>query len=648
MKNLEEEMHPPHTQTRGKDKSSFGAASQKGKKKRDEKMPNFFAPRTTVGAQRSIKSVLISKEALLNVDMSIARFFYDTCIPINAVNSVYFQQMVDVIAAVGPGYKAPKYNQLRTNLLGSMKKEVQLVVDGYRSVWEERGCTIMADGWQDRSNRQLIIFLVYCKRGTSFVRSVDASDIVKNATTLCNLFVKLVEWVGSSNIVHLVTDNGANYKAAGVLLHDKYPSIKWSPCAAHCLNLILGDIDKMELVSNITKKASLVTKFVYNHAFLLAWLRKREGWTEIVRPGPTHFATTFIALKSILEHQHDLKAFFTSKKFKDSRYLKDKKASVVLAVVLDTRFWSDCTVVVGVAAPLIRMLRIMDTDRRPSIGYVYDRMYRAKKATKNIFKNKKKFYKPFTSIVKTGWDKQLRRDIHAAAYLLNPAFAYDKFNMCTKKEIMDDFVEMVTTLISDRSVQIKCIDEVAIYQDRLGSFARQLAIDSSKSMQPDEWWRVFGCSAPNIQNLAIKILSQTSSSSGCERNWSVFERIHTKKRNRLEHQRLNDLVLDNQMNCQDPIDYESIDKTDFWVMEEEEENSSPILDIDELDDMLYGEEALPINIQEEENLDKGIGEMQETPSLDLEELLDGGDEDDKDYERTLQELDAVWASKDAT
>ncbi|XP_073021727.1 uncharacterized protein [Primulina eburnea] len=156
---------------------------------------------------------------------------------------------------------------------------------------------------------------------------------------------------------------------------------------------------------------------------------------------------------------------------------------------------------------------------------------------------------------------------------------------------------MVTTLISDRSVQRKCIDEVAIYQDRLESFARQLAIDSSKSMQPDEWWRVFGCSAPNMQNLAIKILSQTSSSSGCERNWSVFERIHTKKRNRLEHQRLNDLVLDNQMNCQDPIDYESIDKTDFWVMEEEEENSSPILDIDELDEIIYGEEAFPINIK---------------------------------------------------
>lgn len=59
----------------------------------------------------------------------------------------------------------------------------------------------------------------------------------------------------------------------------------------------------------------------------------------------------------------------------------------------------------------------------------------------------------------------------------------------------------------------------------------------------DEWWRYFGGSTPNVKKLAIQLLSQTSSSSGCERNWNVFERIHSKNRNRMEHKRLNDLVF---------------------------------------------------------------------------------------------------------
>ncbi|XP_057462414.1 uncharacterized protein LOC130752621 [Actinidia eriantha] len=42
--------------------------------------------------------------------------------------------------------------------------------------------------------------------------------------------------------------------------------------------------------------------------------------------------------------------------------------------------------------------------------------------------------------------------------------------------------------------------------------------------------------------MARRILSLTTSSSGCERNWSTFEGIHTKKRNRLDATRLNNLV----------------------------------------------------------------------------------------------------------
>ncbi|KAL6345482.1 hypothetical protein AAG906_017202 [Vitis piasezkii] len=40
----------------------------------------------------------------------------------------------------------------------------------------------MGDGWTDNRQRTLINFLVYCPEGISFVKSVDASDIVKDAT----------------------------------------------------------------------------------------------------------------------------------------------------------------------------------------------------------------------------------------------------------------------------------------------------------------------------------------------------------------------------------------------------------------------------------------------------------------------------------
>ncbi|MCL7038744.1 hypothetical protein MKW94_019191, partial [Papaver nudicaule] len=105
-----------------------------------------------------------------------------------------------------------------------------------------------------------------------------------------------------------------------------------------------------------------------------------------------------------------------------------------------------------------------------------------------------------------------------------------------------------------------------------------------------EWWKNFGCATPNLQKLAIRILSQTCSSSGCERNWSVFERIHSKKRNRLEHKRLNDLVYvhynlrlktrnKTRKTFYDPIDFDAIDLTEDLVVDDEPDQ----IDVDELE-----------------------------------------------------------------
>ena len=59
-----------------------------------------------------------------------------------------------------------------------------------------------------------------------------------------------------------VTDNGSNFKAAGRLLNKKYRNGCWSPCADHCLNLILQDISKMPHVVDLAQRGSQVAKFL--------------------------------------------------------------------------------------------------------------------------------------------------------------------------------------------------------------------------------------------------------------------------------------------------------------------------------------------------------------------------------------------------
>ncbi|XP_042466040.1 uncharacterized protein LOC122048551 [Zingiber officinale] len=504
----------PIIHTKGITINEASAPSDKGKRKATTLGPgihNFFKGGHD-NSQPTIKAILQSKEKWHNCDMAIARWFYDACIPINAVNSPFFQKAIDQIASMGHGYKAPSYYDPRVPLLREAKKDLTLLIDSFRSIWTETGCTIMGDGWKDSRQRPLINFLVYCPKGISFIKSVDASDVETNAQNLCNLFAEIVEIVGPRNVVHMVIDNASNYKAAGTLLSEKYSTICWSPCAAHCINLILKDIGQMNDVKAIVSLASTVTVFVYNHKYTLNWLRKTKGWKEIIRPGETRFATTFIALKSLHDHKDSLQALVTSGDYK--KFLKIDKGKEVKQIVLDEKFWNNCLITVRIMGPLIRLLRVCDTDERPSLGYVYEGMYRAINGIKKLFKNKERFYKPYTNIINERWDRMLRKNLHAAAYYLNPAFQYDP-TFSTHPEITNGLFDYIESKVDWCSLDALTY-EIGMFRDRQGSFGRKSAILSSQKNRPESWWKLFGCDAQNLQKLAIRILGQTASSSGSD------------------------------------------------------------------------------------------------------------------------------------
>ena len=98
----------------------------------------------------------------------------------------------------------------------------------------------------DRRSRHLINFLVNSPEGTYFIESVDASAKVHDAFMLADLLGKKIDEIGKEKVVQVITDNGANYKAAGRILMERIPTLFWSPCAAHCLDLMLEEIGKLQ------------------------------------------------------------------------------------------------------------------------------------------------------------------------------------------------------------------------------------------------------------------------------------------------------------------------------------------------------------------------------------------------------------------
>ena len=58
--------------------------------------------------------------------------------------------------------------------------EMEAYVNQQREKWKTYGCTIMSDGWTGPTKLSIINFMVYSKGTTVFLKSVDASNYIKD------------------------------------------------------------------------------------------------------------------------------------------------------------------------------------------------------------------------------------------------------------------------------------------------------------------------------------------------------------------------------------------------------------------------------------------------------------------------------------
>ena len=260
--------------------------------------------------QKTIQNSMRTKEEKHYVDLQWAMFFYEAGIAIHAAAARQFEVALEATAQYGSGYVPPSEHMLREPLLWECVKLTSNMRVDHERAWKHYGCTLMSDGWTDKRGRHLINFLVNSPEGTYFLESIDASGEVHDAYLLADLLEERIEQIGKDKVVQVVTDNGANYKAAGKLLMERIPTLFWSPCATHCLDLMLEDIGNLKEFKKTITRGKRVANFIYRHGRILSAMREKTNGKEIVRPSATRFATAYLSLKSLYTLKDPLKALF--------------------------------------------------------------------------------------------------------------------------------------------------------------------------------------------------------------------------------------------------------------------------------------------------------------------------------------------------
>ena len=245
----------------------------------------------------------------------------------------------------------------------------------------------MSDGWTNRKGRTLLNFLVHYPKGTMFIKSMDASKHIKDAATICELLDGFIREIGVQNVVQVITDNAANYVSAGKMLMERHPTLFWTPCAAHCLDLLLEDMGKLSFIKEAVDMARSIPKFIYNHAFVLSLMRRFTRNKELRRPAITRFATTFITLQSLLQCQFELKQMFVSNEWCDCRYNRRQDGRAIEKMVYTDTFWQGLEEACSVSEPIVKVLRLVDGDK-PAMAYLYEAMDSAKEAICSYYVDK--------------------------------------------------------------------------------------------------------------------------------------------------------------------------------------------------------------------------------------------------------------------
>jgi hypothetical protein len=246
---------------------------------------------------------------------------------------------------------------------------------------------------------------------------------------------------------------------------------------------MLEDFGKLEDVKKTLKHTMQLSSYICIHPSVLNLMRQFTS-RELLRPVVTRFATSFLTLQSIHRQKANLRKMFTFDKWTTSKNAKEEKGKKVATIIMMPSFWNKVVYILKATSPLVRVLRLVDSEKRPAMGYIYEAMDRAKEAVMKAFNNNAEKFGPICDIIDKRWDCQLHRPLHVAGFFLNPDFSYENQNLDFDSEVMNGFYNVLAKLEPDESVQDKITREIFIYRNAQGLFGTPMAIRQRKTIAP--------------------------------------------------------------------------------------------------------------------------------------------------------------------
>ncbi|GBG61782.1 hypothetical protein CBR_g23741 [Chara braunii] len=368
------------------------------------------------------------------------------------------------------------------------------------------------------------------------------------------------KWVNA-----ICTDSASAYVAAANMLQGpqqrpEHRRITWLPCAVHVCNKMLSDIGCSGPWSeDIIVRGRAVVRFIKEHDAALHIFRGESTQMGLIYPCETRFASVFamverlLTLRSTLERTVDGDTWGMVPWDHSVRQL----ARWVRWQVRHGSWWDSMGILFRIMELVYDLLRRLDRGGLHMSRVVEWTQDLARQVAEEVCALPADLAHYIVQRVQARCAHMLE-PAHAAAHLLCPSRrdlwyfkgVVSEYDASLVREAETYILSQTGFSVASHDYETACA-QLRNFHTRRGTIAwggrdgdrdAQMCRGDAETYESGCWWSRYGQCAPQLQVIALRVMYMWTCSSPAERNWAVHEGVQTKKRNRLEFEKVAKLV----------------------------------------------------------------------------------------------------------
>lgn len=469
----------------------------------------------------------MSEEEQKDLEFLLAQALFSAGIPFAFVDNPL---VIQFFKCLRPSFKLPNRRKLADDLLDDVYEEVKLQTD--EQISKAKILCMVSDGWSN-INRESVQNFIVCTPKPIFFNATFSGEESHTGEWIANEIIQQMEAIDVNKFSAVITDTASVMKSAWRRIEEKYSNVVCLGCNSHIINLLIGDVLKINEIKTIVDNAKMIVNYFKSHVQAAAKLKRIqfENYNKeiaLVLPVLTRWGTHLGCLQSLKKTKIALEQTLM-----DSD-IRKKMDSTVRNFVLSEDFWEMLDTIIKFLEPMVVALKLFESDAS-TLSTVY---FQFKRLMNQVSEFSCNFSNNIQQLVQKRWEYSYHPAM-MAAYMLDPCFLEESRN--TNMEAMG-YTEF-TVFTNKRFGQEESVNmfaELVKFCQKNSPYDNETIWLSSANLSLSVWWQSWPKSS--LQELAIRILSIPTSSAAAERNFSTFGFIHNKVRNRLQNERVKKLV----------------------------------------------------------------------------------------------------------